>query len=628
MSMVDVFYILPPDSKERTFEYDKTLPSLPLPTLSHTLLRYLDSVKAISSKEDYEKTVRIVEEFENGIGKELHAKLQSKAANERNWLEEWWENYVYLSNRQPLLPDWSMSGSSPTLELGWTFAPGKQVLYAARYCYHLISLFVLLRTERYRPAMSVSRRTGVKKRFNMNQYRRLFSTCQVPGQFMDEMHTHFKTESEGPCPTHVVVMYNGHLYRLEPFHPDGSQLTTAEWEKLLTEIVRQGATDRGQDVAALTSDDRTSWAETREHIIGLSKQNAEHMYAVESSLFTLCLDEDCPESQSEVNRLSLAGDLRCRWADKALNIVFFGNGSSAGLCNHAAYDGIVSVTTMHFIHMSLQENRDNWQASFSVRPGLIQPTEILFDLDDKANTKIQKVIGAIGDQTKHYLMIREELSGFGKDNIQKHNLHPDAFIQMALQLAYWRMHGKPAPCYETATTRMFYNGRTETMRSCTPEAVKWCQNMDNSSVSSAEKVKLLKAAITRHVELMKEAQGNAGCDRHLFGLYCVAMESGLPVPAIFEDPNFLKSGGNGNFILSTSLVGYTELGGGVGPMCKEGYGCFYNITGDRFFITLSVHRDSYETSAPKFFTQLVDALFDMDYLLLSITDGKLAQAKL
>lgn len=40
------------------------------------------------------------------------------------------------------------------------------------------------------------------------------------------------------------------------------------------------------------------------------------------------------------------------------------------------------------------------------------------------------------------------------------------------------------------------------------------------------------------------------------------------------------SGGSGNFVLSTSLVGYTAKAGFVGPMCLDGYGSFYSITND------------------------------------------------
>ena len=41
---------------------------------------------------------------------------------------------------------------------------------------------------------------------------------------------------------------------------------------------------------------------------------------------------------------------------------------------------------------------------------------------------------------------------------------------------------RPAPAYESATTREFYHGRTETLRSCTPETVEFVKSMLSSSV--------------------------------------------------------------------------------------------------------------------------------------------------
>jgi hypothetical protein len=45
---------------------------------------------------------------------------------------------------------------------------------------------------------------------------------------------------------------------------------------------------------------------------------------------------------------------------------------------------------------------------------------------------------------------------------------------------------RPAPTYETATTREFYRGRTETLRSCTSETVEWIKAMlsPDTNVSS------------------------------------------------------------------------------------------------------------------------------------------------
>ncbi len=70
-----------------------------------------------------------------------------------------------------------------------------------------------------------------------------------------------------------------------------------------------------------------------------------------------------------------------------------------------------------------------------------------------------------------------------KEDIKQYvRFHPDTFFQLCLQLAYFKLHDhKPASTYETAPTRRFYRGRTETGRTCSKEAVAWCRAMTNQS---------------------------------------------------------------------------------------------------------------------------------------------------
>lgn len=64
---------------------------------------------------------------------------------------------------------------------------------------------------------------------------------------------------------------------------------------------------------------------------------------------------------------------------------------------------------------------------------------------------------------------------FSRQIARTFKFHPDTVFQLCMQLAYTRIHGidHPASVYETATTRKFCCGRTETIRSCTIEAVAW-----------------------------------------------------------------------------------------------------------------------------------------------------------
>lgn len=57
-------------------------------------------------------------------------------------------------------------------------------------------------------------------------------------------------------------------------------------------------------------------------------------------------------------------------------------------------------------------------------------------------------------------------------HMQEWKMSPDAVAQMAFRLAFKRLHGTMPSTYESCTTRWFYHGRTETIRSCTTGTVR------------------------------------------------------------------------------------------------------------------------------------------------------------
>ena len=54
----------------------------------------------------------------------------------------------------------------------------------------------------------------------------------------------------------------------------------------------------------------------------------------------------------------------------------------------------------------------------------------------------------------HELVV-QAYQGYGKGLIKKFKCSPDAFVQMIIQLAYYKMYGKNRPTYESAATRKF-----------------------------------------------------------------------------------------------------------------------------------------------------------------------------
>lgn len=60
---------------------------------------------------------------------------------------------------------------------------------------------------------------------------------------------------------------------------------------------------------------------------------------------------------------------------------------------------------------------------------------------------------------------------------------PDAFLQLVLQLSYYRDAGRFCLTYEASMTRLYREGRTETVRSCTIESSNWVKSMNDPNAS-------------------------------------------------------------------------------------------------------------------------------------------------
>lgn len=102
MDRASIFFL--DEGESNTFDFDETLPPLPLPDLHDTLQRYYDTIKPFGSPSELDKSKRIISDFESGIGTQLHRKLKERAAIKKNWLDEWWDKYAYHTLRAPLLP--------------------------------------------------------------------------------------------------------------------------------------------------------------------------------------------------------------------------------------------------------------------------------------------------------------------------------------------------------------------------------------------------------------------------------------------------------------------------------------------------------------------------------------------
>ncbi|GIY64135.1 hypothetical protein CDAR_29921, partial [Caerostris darwini] len=315
----DAMYV---SKSEKTFANDELLPSLPVPSLSQTITKYLDSVKVHVTTEEYLKTKEIAQNFQNGIGEELHAKLLKKASHERNWLEKWWENMAYLSQRTPLLPLLSMCGIT-NIENLWPPTLGTQAERAALYLHLSLQFWKVLREERLKPHSSRN------VPWTMHQFRRYFNTVRIPGEVIDKIECYFNTELEEPMsPTHLAVMHCGHIFSFDAIDEYGDILTPPELQLQFQRIQDWCKKNNpGSSVGALTLADRSTWAKNREWLLKVHPENTLHMETIEKALTVVVLDDSEPSDLSNVCMNTIAGDPGNRWADKSVVHVIFKNGT-------------------------------------------------------------------------------------------------------------------------------------------------------------------------------------------------------------------------------------------------------------------------------------------------------------
>ena len=178
------------------------------------------------------------------------------------------------------------------------------------------------------------------------------------------------------------------------------------------------------------------------------------------------------------------------------------------------------------------------------------------------------------------------LTKYGKAAIKKFQTSPDSWAQMIIQLAYVRLlkslgQKRQGGTYESSSTRKFYKGRTEVIRTVSSESEAFVESMLDSHASWNKRKALFKEAAKKHIETAKAAGSGQGFDRHLLGLRKMLEKDEVGTVALFDDPVFKRSQ---HWVLSTSAIfSATFEAYGWGEVVPDGFGVAYMTGFDGMF---------------------------------------------
>lgn len=203
---------------------------------------------------------------------------------------------------------------------------------------------------------------------------------------------------------------------------------------------------------------------------------------------------------------------------------------------------------------------------------------------------------------------------FGKYLLRTNTFPPDSFVQMALQLAFYRLHDELPAQYESAHLRIFKCGRTETIRTTSNQSAAFLAAMADSTSSDDNRIRYLRIAVNYHHEQTKLAYHGYGVDSHMFGLKQMALEYGKPVPDFFYSKGYIIS--QQYRIHSAQLATTNDAFMVIGPKTPDGYGCAYTPREHDITFAISSWKHKSNICSRSYGQAIEQALTDMAKLFL------------
>ncbi|TSK38336.1 Carnitine O-palmitoyltransferase 1, liver isoform [Bagarius yarrelli] len=502
------------------YSFQGSLPRLPVPGIENTIQRYLESVRPLLDDERYKQMEIVSNEFKKDQAPKLQKYLQLKSWWANNYVSDWWEEYIYLRGRGPIMVN--------------------------------SNFYTMIRALGVVPMCSY-------------QYERMFNTTRIPGIETDCVQ-HLRNRK------HLVVYHRGRFFKVWLYY-GGRHLLPAELEQQFQHILNETSEPHPGELklASLTAGKRVPWAKARQKyfIDGVNKTSLD---AIESAAFFLTLDDEAhgydaehPESMDLYAKSLLHG--KCydryvqmyvfvfyasqelshaggRWFDKSFTLVVYKNGKIGVNTEHSWADAPIighmweDILATDFLQLGYTEEG---HCKGDINKALTPPTRLHWDIPTACQEIIEESYGVAKE-------LADDVDFCGCDK------------------------GEFCLTYESSMTRMFREGRTETVRSCTIESTAFVRAMEDKTRSNEQRLALFRTAAEKHQNMYRLAMTGAGIDRHLFCLYVVSKLLDIKSPflnQVLSEPWRLSTSQTPqqqlNLVDIQKFPRFVGAGGGFGP---------------------------------------------------------------
>jgi carnitine O-acetyltransferase len=669
------------------------------------------------NSQEFAHALELVEAFAGSAGQKLDLLLRAKASQTKNWLtHDWWTQEAYLKSRSPLVINSNPAMIYP--QFPFEVNNQRKLIGTLSQLVSGIIDFKLALLQGYNPewaggggtqtAASGHGQYQLDAHLCYNQYRHIFGSTRMPGEQIDSIHFRPLNDDLNDSDValasnkfNLILSHRGQFFeiQLSNIGRDHEHERIETLESCLSKILDYSSSAQSTGgVGLLTADKRDRWATS------IKLLNPDSLRAIREAHLMVCLDTlpaepqdkflahlsrpptadntSSPEYLEALSRQVLHSDrtnVGNRWFDKSLQLIVVTDEQSqrflgAGInYEHSVAEAVVVTKLIEYSYAKTVEqarrradelatgvdmhatdqDHDQQQKTAAARYRHLKLVNEQ-NMDEVASVMTQAKQDFVS-QLDQFDLAYFNYSSYGANSIKSWRFSPDSWFQVGLQLAHYQLHKRLGPCYESASTRQFAYGRTETIRSLTKDVAEFCQEPT---------LETMKAAIVSHKSYANAANNASAIDRVLLGYRLIFNELkannwAWGVPMFDQSSSSSSNGGprgshqlrfhsladtkcdqqsvnlenlfteqelnvlsaffnnelierSKKFSLSTSQVSsaHADICMSYGPLLADGYGCCYNISGQQIVaaITANSSNQSFSCEVNKFSERLREAL--------------------
>ena len=332
-----------------------------------------------------------------------------------------------------------------------------------------------------------------------DQYANLFQSARLPRAAATSRGG---DGGRAASPCSAAAASEGARPRRRRRHPPLARLRLAAGVVDAADAAAAGA-PAADGVGLLTTAGRDEWTAMRA-ALEASPTSAASLSEIDGALFMVNLDDAAPEGVHDTCLSMLMGNGTDRWFDKSFQLVVTANGKAALNFEHAWGDGVSVLRYCDEVHAAAADLPVVGDAELSAlrstaAPAAEAPEELSFEVPPEVADGIQRQRAAFDATVGGVDLCTVMTDAISSPVLKTRKVSPDGAMQMAFQLAHVRLKGYNASTYESASTSAFKHGRTETIRSATPESAAFAAAFCDATRRARRRRVALRAAVKNHL---------------------------------------------------------------------------------------------------------------------------------